>query len=651
MRLATLSARSRSRSRVLPTPALPRGGHVASLALVFAITLAFAPRPTLGAQGSSGAPPATLIRNTRVFDGARVLERQDVLIRGGTIASVGRSLAAPAGAQAGTRVRVVDGSGKTLIPGLVDAHTHTFGDALVEAVVFGVTTELDMFTDAAFARSMRAEQAAGKAAARADIFSAGTLVTAPKGHGTEYGMQIATISSPDSAQAFVDARLAEGSDWIKIVYDDGATYGMKLPTLDEPTMRAVIAAVHRRGKLAVVHIGSLAGARAAIEAGADGLVHLFVDRAPDAGFARLASATARAAGTGRAAGTSAFVIPTLTVLRSITGTPGGGELVKDARFERYLSAASRTLLGQAFPRRPGAPPVSYAAAEATVRQLDAVGVPILAGTDASNPGTSHGAALHGELELLVKAGLTPVKALAAATSVPARAFRLADRGRIAAGARADLVLVNGDPTRDITATRDIAAVWKGGARVDRDAFAKVVADARAAVAQAPRALAAGLVSDFESGSAVAGFGSWMPSTDSYANGQSTGEMTVMNGGANGSAKSLAMSGTISGAVPYAWAGSMWSPNVQPMTPADLSSKKEIAFWTKGDGKTYRLMIFAQSKGMTPLIQTFVAGPEWREVTIPWSAFGVDGKDVMALVFAGGPTPGAYAFQIDDLRLR
>ncbi len=90
------------------------------------------------------------------------------------------------------------------------------------------------------------------------------------------------------------------------------------------------------------------------------------------------------------------------------------------------------------------------------------GVPILAGTDAPAPGSWNGASLHQELELLVKAGLSPSEALSAATSVPARTFGLKDRGLIAPGLRADLVLVHGDPTRDITSTRDIVAVWKAG---------------------------------------------------------------------------------------------------------------------------------------------------------------------------------------------
>ena len=92
---------------------------------------------------------------------------------------------------------VIDGRGKTLMPGLIDAHTHTFApEHLRAAVVFGVTTELDMFTLASFAAARRAEQAAGKADDRADLFSAGTLVTAPGGHGTEYGLPIPTIKRP-----------------------------------------------------------------------------------------------------------------------------------------------------------------------------------------------------------------------------------------------------------------------------------------------------------------------------------------------------------------------------------------------------------------------------------------------------------------------
>ena len=74
------------------------------------------------------------------------------------------------------------------------------------------------------------------------------------------------------------------------------------------------------------------------------------------------------------------------------------------------------------------------------------------------------------MEYLVEAGLTPEQALVAATSAPAAAFHLTDRGRIALGLRADLVLVNGNPTEDILATRDIVAIWKSGVSVDRQTW-------------------------------------------------------------------------------------------------------------------------------------------------------------------------------------
>lgn len=106
---------------------------------------------------------------------------------------------------------------------------------------------------------------------------------------------------------------------------------------------------------------------------------------------------------------------------------------------------------------------------ATVAALHAAGVDVLAGTDVSMPvpslgGLAHGASVHHELQLLVAAGLTPIEALRAATATTARRFDLSDRGRIRTGARADLLLVDGDPTVDITTTLSIRDIWRRGVR-------------------------------------------------------------------------------------------------------------------------------------------------------------------------------------------
>jgi formylmethanofuran dehydrogenase subunit A len=151
-----------------------------------------------------------VIRNVRIFDGSRTIPNGDVWVQDAQIKAVGEHIKVP------QTVAEIDGPGKTLLPGLIDAHVHAYGDALKQALVFGVTTELDMFADYHLAAQIKKEQAAGKDVDLADLRSAGTLVTAPHGHGTEYELTIPTITSAAEAQAFVDARIAEGSDYIKI---------------------------------------------------------------------------------------------------------------------------------------------------------------------------------------------------------------------------------------------------------------------------------------------------------------------------------------------------------------------------------------------------------------------------------------------------
>jgi imidazolonepropionase-like amidohydrolase len=613
------------------TRAIRRAGALA--ALLSALT----PALPAGAQ-QADASGTVLIQRVRVFDGETVIPRTSVLVRDGRIA-----LIAPMIKVSGD-VPLVDGEGKTLVPGLIDSHTHSWGTALRDAAALGVTTVLDMFTEPKLAAEYRRVQGTSEGRDLADFRSAGVLATSPKGHGTEYGIPIPTISSPGEAQAFVDARLAEGSDYIKIIYDDGHAYGMKIPTIDKATMKAVIDAAHARHKLAVVHIGDENGARDAIEAGADGLAHLFVDRGPDADFAALVKSH------------RAFVIPTLTVLESIAGEQGGATLVKDARLAAFIPPDNAANLARGF-GMPKSASRTLEAALATVKQLRAAGVPILAGTDAPNPGTAHGASMHRELELLVRAGLTPVEALRAATSVPARTFGLADRGRIAKGMRADLVLVNGDPTTDILATRDIARVWKQGREVDRESYRAAVSKAAAEMAAGkfavPPGSESGEVSDFDEGKPTAKFGAgWLVSTDQLAGGKSTAAMKVVPEGANGSAGALEIAGTLDGGLAYGWAGVMYMPGRTPMAPADLSAKKELSFRVKGDGKQYAVMAFTRSHGQMPSIQRFTARAEWTEVTLKLSDFdGTDAHDLMGIAFVASGTPGAFRLLLDDVRLR
>lgn len=574
------------------------------------------------------------IQHVNLFDGHNVIPDSSILVQDGIIAAVNAGTPP-------TNAEILDGTGKTLLPGLIDAHTHVFGSALKEALIFGVTTELDMFTDYHMVAEVKRQQAAGRGLDMADLLSAGTAVTAPHGHCTEYGIPIPTITGPDEAQDFVDARITESSDYIKIIYDDGRATGRTIPTISKETMAAVVAATHKRGKLAVVHTLTLQEARDAIEVGADGLAHLFVDQ-PDAEFGTFVAQH------------HAFIIPTLTVLEGFVRVASGASLVDDSRLSPYLTRETIALLKTTFPPNPAAPKnISYAFAEEAIQQLKAANVPLLAGTDAPNPGTSHGASIHRELELLVQAGLTPQEALSAATSVPARIFNLADRGRIAPQLRADLVLVNGDPTTDIHATRDIVSIWKQGVPVDRESYRVQVEQQRREYEQrsAPVGSESGLVSDFEDGTTRTLFGAgWSITTDAVRGGKSTARYEVVPDGANGSKYALHITGEIVPGLPFAWAGAMFHPAAQQWTPANLSDKHGLSFWAKGDGRTYNATFYSGSLMAMPVMVPFVAGPHWQEFHVDFAEHSeVNMRELLGVSFAANAVPGKFELWIDDVR--
>jgi imidazolonepropionase-like amidohydrolase len=408
------------------------------------------PTPCSFSQNSS---TRQLIRDVRVFDGERVVEHRSVLIENGKIAQVGDATMKAPGAE------VIEGQGRTLMPGLIDSHVHITDaaeDNARQALRFGVTTQLDMFSGGERMKKIKKLEAEDRPDL-ADARTAGPGATVPGGHPTQMGgPPTPTLSSPSEAQAFVDARVAEGSDYIKIIHDDGSNWtwtDKRVPMLDNATMKAVIDAAHKRGKLAVAHALSEQQARDAIAAGADGLAHLFSGDTVGSDFGQFAASH------------HVFVIPTLSAVYWDCGQSGGSVLLADPKLAPYLDEQSKKML--AIPKPDPSKNHLCKGTDDALRQLVQAHVPILAGTDAPIPGTAYGVALHGEMAMYVRAGLTPVQALTAATSAPAKAFRLNDRGFVRPGMRADMVLVDGDPTTNIEATRDIVAVWKKGVKVKR----------------------------------------------------------------------------------------------------------------------------------------------------------------------------------------
>lgn len=394
------------------------------------------------------SPPGFLLKSVRVFDGESTIDSSDVLVIDGMIAKMGQ------GIEPSDDVELIDGTGMTLLPGLIDCHVHAyFAGQLKQAAEFGVTTVCDMMSMPYGAAGMRSAQEKDGAPNRADYLSAGAAVTVEGGHGTQFGFKVPVLENAEGAEKFIEDRFREGSDYIKIIHEPGTAYGLVRPTLSDEMLKASIAATNDREKLAVAHIGTMEGAELVVEHGIAGLVHLFADqKISDELLAAMKEK-------------QIFVVPTTVVIQNITGPATVDSLIKDEYIGPLLSPNDVTSLQTTFPK-------SDEATNTTenlyynIAALEKAGIAVVAGTDAPNPGTTFGASIHHELELLTLAGLTNEQALAAATSRAADAFKLEDRGRIQVGFRADLVLVEGNPVEDIKATRNIQRVWKTGHAID-----------------------------------------------------------------------------------------------------------------------------------------------------------------------------------------
>ena len=361
-----------------------------------------------------------IFADVRVFDGERVMDgSRDVVTDAGVITAIEPAgTAAQQGAKQGARqdARIVAGHGAMLLPGLIDAHVHLRGTAdLEELARWGVTTALDM---GSWPPALIAEL---RDTGLTDVRSTGAGAVGPGSPQARIpGRPADSIATnPGEGRRFVTTRVAEGMDYIKVIVEAPGRGGLDLPTLT-----AIVEAAHDAGRLVVAHASHTGAVASAQAAGADVLTHAPLD-------APLGEAAVAGAVTSRRTS-----VPTLVMMEGV--------------------AANAPVPG-----------LDYRHARDSVAALHRAGVPVVLGTDANRAAgvpanVPYGVSAHRELELLVEAGLTPLEALRAATAAAAGRFCLPDRGRIAPGLRADLLLVDGDPTAGITATRAIRAVRLAG---------------------------------------------------------------------------------------------------------------------------------------------------------------------------------------------
>jgi imidazolonepropionase-like amidohydrolase len=420
----------------------------------------------------------TAIINAKIFDGEKISNETHLLIEGEIIKSIGGEIPADA--------IIVDAFGATLLPGLIDAHVHTSVESLREALKFGITTELEMM--GGFTKKGR-ELQLKNIDDIADVQSAGMGLTAPGGHPDELipkgdgipdfvleemarmseeekeaflkaheeqerelsdGIDVTT---EEGAVAFARLQIANGADYFKVMIEEGTVMNSpNLPVIEKHIMKAAVDEAHRHRKIAIAHVLTAEAAKTAVEIGVDGLAHLFIDRpywTPE--LIKMI------------ADNNIFVTPCLVLNSSIIGNTAC-VIAQDERVKDKIDSKWKKTLCSCFNTFPkGNMEDNFM----NVIDLHKAGVDILVGTDVSVPvpslgGLAHGVSVHHELQLLVGAGLTPMEALQSATSKIAKRFSLSDRGRIFEGARADLLLVHGDPTQNISDTLSISKVWKNG---------------------------------------------------------------------------------------------------------------------------------------------------------------------------------------------
>ena len=410
---------------------------------------------------SAAAAQTTAFVGGRVIDGTgQVLENATVIVRDGRIQAVGSaaSVEVPAGA---TRV---DLGGKTLMPGLINAHGHVAATEGLQSnpkfytrenlvrqlrtyADYGVTTVFSLGDDREAGFTLRNEQ--GTAVLdRARLFVGGEVITG---------------ATAAEASAHADRVAAMKPDLLKIRVDDNLGRTPKMPPA---AWRAVIERAQAHGLPLAVHIFYLSDAQALLDAGASFVGHSVRDVAVDDRFIREMKAR------------DVCYCPTLTreVSTFIYGsTPPWADdpfFLKgvDAGIARQLADPNRQAqtrqspawdLGQQYK-------AGLEVAMRNLKRLSDEGVRIAFGTDSGPPARFQGFFEHLELEMMVEAGLTPMQAIVSATGDAARCWNKAGQlGTIEPGVNADLIVLGRNPLDDIRNLRAIESVWINGARIAR----------------------------------------------------------------------------------------------------------------------------------------------------------------------------------------
>jgi imidazolonepropionase-like amidohydrolase len=442
--------------------------------LCFSIVLLSSP---IAASAAESGSKTVVLAGAKLIDGTghTPLEDAVLVIQDDKVAAVGAtgSVEYPKDAEK------IDCRGRTIIPGLISDHSHiglvdgtsikpeNYNRAnilrqLRQYEAYGVTTITALGLNNDLFYQLRDEQHAGKSQG-ADIFGAdrgiGAPMTAPPVAALPVGAdQLYRAQSVDEAKADVREIASRHADLIKIWVDDQLGTD---PKMKPEIYQAVIQEAHRLGLRVASHIYYLEDAKAVVQAGVDIIAHGVRDQPVDAAFIEEMKTH------------SVWYVATINLDECSYLFGEQPPFTKERFFQAALQPALRDLFNNPAYRQktltsPRLPIFKRAVAnnKANLKTLFEAGVKIGFGTDSgAQPVRIPGFAEHRELQLMVESGLSPLQAIECATSHAAAVLQLSDRGILAAGKLADFVVLNADPSTDISNTEKIAAVWHRGKKV------------------------------------------------------------------------------------------------------------------------------------------------------------------------------------------
>ena len=455
-------------------------GSMAGLLKVLAVLVAVV---ALAACAGSPPPPAEpggmAIVGAQLIDGTGRDPIPDsvIVIRGDRIVDAGprATTGIPAGAE------VVDASGQTVIPGLVDMHNHYGGDVdaalemLRTQLYFGVTTARSIGTDNPEQTALMLEAHAGRPDTPR-MFTAGRGFTHPGG----FNAGARQPTSTDEAREMVRALAGQGVHFVKMWVNEMPEPGLKIT----PEIRtAIVDEAIANGLVPVAHIDEEGDGRQLVEAGLSDFLHSTVrtfgpgsgapmdDPEPSAAFIRMCLDN------------NVSFTPTLSIVQNNWHFAEHPELLDDPDLRAAMNPQALARWSDPEARAEVVEADDFETRKAAFRQLQDfvktmhdAGVRVALGTDSGTANVPMGWGTHHELELYVEAGLTPMQAIVAATATSAGVtppVGEAEFGTLEAGKIADLVVLHADPLEDIRHTLAIDRVMKGGAWVEREGLLPV----------------------------------------------------------------------------------------------------------------------------------------------------------------------------------